>query len=165
MLEKDLAGVGAVAFTSDGWQASNNKCFLAVTAHYITEHFEYKSLLLECQGYKGAHNAKIIGEHLESVINEYPALADPTIRKIMTVDGASNMGKAIDDCHLFAEKIVCVAHMLNNSIQEAVKKHPTVNDAVSSFKALSKLLHKSTVNLDILEEYCNETRGTIIIII
>lgn len=161
MLDKDLTGVGVVAFTSDGWQASNNKCFLSVTAHYITENYEYKSLLLECKGYKGSHKGAAIAAVLTDILKDYPALMNPNLKRVLTTDAASNMAKAIDECDHFEDQVICVAHILNNSIQEAVSQNTSVHESVNKFKALSQQLHKSSVNLAILEEYCQENRGNL----
>lgn len=159
LLDKELPTTGTVALTSDGWQASNQNCFLAVTLHYINNQFEFRSMLLECKGYKGKHTGTQIASVLEEVINSYPSVSNPNLQRVCTTDGASNMAKAIRETNPVVSQLICVAHMLNNAIQEAVTKSPIINDVVNCAKELSQKLHRSTADQEVLEEYCEENNG------
>jgi hypothetical protein len=41
-LEKELAGVDLVAFTSDCWTSRSNDPYISLTLHYITEEFDLR---------------------------------------------------------------------------------------------------------------------------
>jgi hypothetical protein len=43
-LEKDLADVDGVGFTTDGWTSRNNDPYQLLTLHYITKDFKLKRL-------------------------------------------------------------------------------------------------------------------------
>lgn len=159
MIEKDLEGVSTVCLTSDGWHASNNKSFLACTLHYVTQKFVYKSMLLECTGFKGSHTGNLIAGILDSIIKSYPVLERQDLTRMCTTDGASNMHTAIQQSRLIDQQFICVDHMLNNSIQEAVRKNEMVKKAVDATKQLSEQLHRSGVDRAILEEYCEGCEG------
>lgn len=162
MLEKDLKDVRNVAMTSDGWQACNMKCFMSLTLHYITSTFQYKSVLLECKGFTGQHTGAALGQVLTDVLEGWPALTTSNLTRVCTTDGASNMANALEKyVHPTVSRLTCVAHMMNNSIQDAVAKSDMLSDVVNAAKALSQRLHRSSRDLEILEAYCAEARGNL----
>jgi hypothetical protein len=68
--------------------------YLAVTCHFISEHWEVKSVLLSCQQLTDRHTAENILSGFEEVITHF-GISDKVYRVV--TDNASNMKKAFDD--------------------------------------------------------------------
>ena len=158
-LEIDLHDVNMVGFTSDGWEASNMKCFLALTAHYVTRNFDYKSVLLDCRAYAQRHTGPQIALVMDNIMEDFSILTSDHIKKICTTDGATNMNSALKKSKYMDSQIVCVAHLLNNTIREAVEKNVVLYNCVDQCKGLVSRLHTSKLDLSHVEEACETLKG------
>lgn len=135
------------------------KCFLSLTAHYVTRNFEYKSVLLDCRSYTQRHTGGNIAQVIDEIIEEYAVLTSEHLRRFCTTDGAANMRSAITKSKYIDGQLICVAHLLNNTIREAVDKSIVLSTCIEECRHLVSRLHTSKLDLTHIEEACEHLKG------
>lgn len=126
--------INSVVLTTDCWTSNNTESFLAVTAHFISEDFEIKTLLLDCLSFPESHTSKNLAGVLQKIIDEWNLEG-----KILIIisDNASNIKKAIRD-DLKLKHLGCFAHNLNLICQNAIKPVAVIIDKVKSIVGFFK---------------------------
>ncbi|GES92090.1 zinc finger BED domain-containing protein RICESLEEPER 2-like [Rhizophagus clarus] len=122
-------------YEDNAWTSSNNYSFLEITAHWVTESWELKSILLDFIKLKGPHSGANIKEaflkrlknfEIESKINNtsnnvtfLKAVEDDLSQKYIYFNS--------DDKH-----VRCLAHVINLAAQQALTTFKAVeNDEIS----------------------------------
>nr|XP_015839926.1 PREDICTED: zinc finger BED domain-containing protein 4-like [Tribolium castaneum]XP_015839927.1 PREDICTED: zinc finger BED domain-containing protein 4-like [Tribolium castaneum] len=121
---KIMEKVQSVCLTTDCWTSINNESFIAITAHFITGAFLFKSMLLKCGSFSKSHTSANLADSLRETAKEW----DIENKIILTVsDNASNIKKAISE-DLGWKHFGCFAHLTNLIVQSGLKKViPTID--------------------------------------
>ncbi len=90
-LNQALSAAHAVCTTADIW-STNNKSYLGITAHLISDDFKRHSCALACRRFKGSHTHSRIAEQLHYIHCEYNLKFNKIVCTV--TDNASNFGKA-----------------------------------------------------------------------
>ncbi|KAF9970767.1 hypothetical protein BGZ75_002135, partial [Mortierella antarctica] len=59
-VKQELAHVPRLSFTLDGWTSKFRECFMCVTAHWLTDTWQYKEIILGFEPLQGSHTAKAL---------------------------------------------------------------------------------------------------------
>lgn len=106
----------SVCLTTDMWSSSTNDNYNAVTAHYITEDFEMKNVMLDCSAFQANKTSKNLADEILCVVNEWE-LAGKIL--IVITDNAANITNAIKNI-LNWKHYGCYAHKLNLIVQDSL---------------------------------------------
>ncbi|XP_030760299.1 zinc finger BED domain-containing protein 4-like [Sitophilus oryzae] len=120
----------SVCITTDAWTSSVNDSYCALTAHYINEHFEMKTVLLDCSVFKDSHTAENLAEYITKMVSEW---------LISESDNASNITSAVTNI-LKWKHYGCYAHKLNLVVQDALRH---VKDVLMKVKAIVTYFKRS----------------------
>ena len=93
-LEIDIPHCELAAFTIDGCTARNGNPFVPLKLHYATKDFELKKLSLDCQNFIGRHIGILLGQGLDHMISQFPALQREDLYRVGVTDAAANMKKS-----------------------------------------------------------------------
>lgn len=142
-----------ISFTTDGWTGKNSAQFIAVTATYITENFDFKNILLDFVEIRGSHTGARLSQAFEEIVFEdYQLLSD----KIggVCMDNASNNSRMMEifcqkhsvDCRA---RLECMAHSINLAVKAGMKciQHEIeiLRHGIRSIRASPKLLQRLEV--------------------
>ncbi|CAF4459729.1 unnamed protein product, partial [Didymodactylos carnosus] len=111
-LRQTLKTVLFIALTTDLWVNSRRTHFLAITAHYYNEHFQYSSVIISFRRFRGRH----LAERLRSfIIKEIDKLNIQMKIVSVTVDSGSDI-KAAVSVFQCGTRYSCDAHNINLTI-------------------------------------------------
>ncbi|GET04401.1 zinc finger BED domain-containing protein RICESLEEPER 2-like [Rhizophagus clarus] len=139
-----------ISYIIDAWTSSNNYSFLGITAHWVTESWELKSILLDFIKLEGPHSgANIKKAFLKSLKNfeiESKILG-------VTTDNASNnvtFLKAVEDD--LSQKYIyfnsddkhvrCLTHVINLAAQQVLTTLKAVKNDETSDEEVGSLIRK-----------------------
>lgn len=131
---------GKFSFTVDGWTSKNIHPFMAIRAHWISEMWEHKSVLLDLSYIDGQHSGSNISDIFMACLKRFKI----PITKVMsiTMDNVGSNDTFIESMESLANEIGvtfnkannslrCMAHILNLCVQDilAVLKVPPNHQA------------------------------------
>lgn len=139
----ELNQVQSVTLTTDCWTSRNTENFLGVTAHFICDDFQIKTVLLDCTSFPESHTSVNLAAELKKIIEEWNLN-----EKILMVvsDNAANIRKAIKD-ELRLKHFGCYAHTINLIVQDALKHIIGIVDKIKSIVAHFKRSTSATAKL------------------
>jgi hypothetical protein len=108
--------------------------------------------MVECRHVPGRHTGTNIARVLDSMLSRIPGIHD-NLRLYMTTDAASNMAKGCSESEKLTAHLVCVDHIINNCVQDAMKT-PEVVKVVDKVKGLAAKTHRSNLNNEKIKEAC-----------
>lgn len=108
-----------LCLTTDMWTSRENENFIAVTGHFISEDYQFKSILIECFLFEDTHSSANIQSKLLQIINEW-GLRDKI--NFIVSDNAANIQKAIAD--IGWKHYGCYGHTLNLLCKMPSKQSP-----------------------------------------
>ncbi|CAH1104409.1 unnamed protein product [Psylliodes chrysocephalus] len=141
-----LKSAKSVSITTDGWTSINNDSFIAVTAHFIDDNFQIKSVLLEVGVCKFNHTSRHLADDLNRVVSEW-GLENKIFLALS--DNAANIKKAIID-ELKWKHLPCIAHTINLIVKDALT---VVENLVSKISDIVSHFKRSTVAKNKLDFY------------
>lgn len=105
--------------TTDAWTSRNTTSFIGVTAHFVDNEFNLKSVLLDCcVAPEVRHTASNLASTLKYIMNSWQ------INAILAIsDNAANIKKAIET-ELKCKRFGCFAHTINLIVQHALEYEP-----------------------------------------
>ncbi|GBB88912.1 hypothetical protein RclHR1_15510004 [Rhizophagus clarus] len=113
-----------ISFTIDAWTSSNNYSFLGITAHWVTESWELKSILLDFIKLEGPHSGANIKEAFLKSLKNFEIES-----KIL--------GVTTDNAH-----VRCLAHVINLAAQQALTTLKAVENDETSDEEVGSLIRK-----------------------
>lgn len=116
----------SVCLTADTWSSKALDHYMAVTAHFLTDGMEYKSILLSCACVEGSHTGNHIRKEINDIIMEWELTNK--INYLVT-DNAANMIVASNLLEI--PHFGCFAHKLNLIVQDSVTHIKDTIDKVS----------------------------------
>ena len=106
-----------ISLSFDAWKSDNDLDLLAITAHYIDEHYSVKNVLLALRNTHGSHLGEEIKHHLLAVIQEYRIT---TKLAFFVADNASNNDTALEllakdlfEIEPCKQRLRCGCHIIN----------------------------------------------------
>ncbi|KAK1898959.1 Zinc finger BED domain containing protein 1 [Dissostichus eleginoides] len=135
-----------VAITCDAWTSVATESYLTVTAHYISEDWQFLSHVLQTRAVYESHTGAHVAELLSRVVEEWQ-LSDKDV--VLVTDNASNMIAAAE----FGKfpHVKCFAHTLNLASQRALKV-ATLSRLLGRVRRISTFFHRSTTANHYLKE-------------
>lgn len=92
-MEEIISMIQSVSLTRDCWTSSSNDAFLVITAHFINDEFELKSLL-ECIQMNESHTSENLATELQKVIIKWKMEGKVSL---VISDNANNIKYEIKD--------------------------------------------------------------------
>jgi hypothetical protein len=156
VLLADLPDVSAIGLTTDHWTSRAMRSYQALTLHYIDEDFNLKKWTLAVKPAQGRHTGEAIALQTDALINMIPHLSDQ-VAITMVTDGAANMKKAMRETEKVGNHLLCIDHIINLAVQNALKV-ASVDNIVQKCKKLAKLTHKSSQKCEKIEKACDHIK-------
>jgi len=91
MLRQKLSCADAVSLTMDMWSDRRMRSFMGATVHFLTEHMQVETYLLDMASFAGSHTGEKIGNFCVSMVEEF-GIRDKLA--FIVTDNAANMIKA-----------------------------------------------------------------------
>ncbi|XP_023224555.1 zinc finger BED domain-containing protein 4-like [Centruroides sculpturatus] len=107
-----LSMAKAVCLTFDSWTSENNEPYLSLTAHYITDEFQFQSMLLGCILQDGSY----LAEEIRSIVEKFN-LSDKIL--IVVSEDVANLRTVAQQLNW--EWFCCYAHTLNSILQNSLQ--------------------------------------------
>lgn len=121
-LKSELASVPNVSITADLWTSSGNRCFLCITAHYVSPiTYDSTGKILSFRHFRGRHFGFRVRAHMHRVLKQYDLIGKVTST---TTDNGSDMRKATTLSRVFGIRFHCIAHALNLVVHKALGLWP-----------------------------------------
>ena len=132
-LKSELANVPSISITADLWRSTRNRCFLCITAYYVSSTtYDSCGKVLSFRHFRGRHFGCRIRSHMLRVLKQFDLVGKITAT---TTDNGSDMKKATTLLRVFGVRFHCIAHALNLIVHKALnlwsKKKPNTAAASS----------------------------------
>jgi len=114
--------------------------------------------MVECRHVPGRHTGTIIARTLDSMLSRIPGIHE-NLRLYMTTDAASNMAKGCTESEKLTGHLVCIDHIINNCVNDAMKT-PEVVKIIDKVKGLAAKTHRSNLNNEKIKEACRVVKIT-----
>ncbi|XP_004213210.2 zinc finger BED domain-containing protein 4-like [Hydra vulgaris] len=129
----DLASTPFLSFTTDTWTAGNTvQSFMGLTAHWLTEHFENMSFVLDCILFVGHHTAPALMTAFQQLLDKWNI--DVGHCHIILRDNAANITKFFHDGNI--ESFGYFAHTTQLCVHDGLLSQPAVSNIISIGKKL-----------------------------
>ena len=129
-----------VAVTTDAWTSRTTENFVAVTAHFINDEWEFENYTLETKHFPESHTSENLASALQKTVEDWNLSRNGCGPAICT-DNASNIVKAVRDVGY--THVGCFAHTLNLATQKGIKLSP-VDRLLGRVRRVVTFFHKST---------------------
>ncbi|GES80459.1 zinc finger BED domain-containing protein RICESLEEPER 2-like [Rhizophagus clarus] len=139
-----------ISFTIGAWTSSNNYSFLGIIAHWVTESWELKSILLDFIKLEGPHSGANIKKAFLKSLKNFEI--ESKILGVTTDNTSNNVTflKAIEDD--LSQKYIyfnsddkhvrCLAHVINLAAQQALTTFKAVENDEISDEEVGSLIRK-----------------------
>lgn len=118
---------GKLSFSVDGWSSRNGYAFQGVIAHWISEEWELKSIVIDLSIVDGSHSGANLAQNFWDVLTRY-GINDKLLG--LTADNAFNMNTFANKLEamvgsqgIFTAKdhrVRCMAHIVNLACQQII---------------------------------------------
>lgn len=130
----------SVCVTTDMWTSRKNNSYMAITAHYIDDEFNLKSVLLECVLlYGSVRTSENLAVELKRVMNRWK-LSDKILLGVSD-DDEIEMKKAFEQ-NLEWTHYSCYAHLFNSVVQSALKSSDEINVILDKIRTIAVYYRK-----------------------
>ena len=140
----ELANVGKVTITSDGWTSLAQDHYITVPAHYSSQGKLHQKVLRTKAVFQ-AQTGETVAVEIGEVLEEF-GIAPKVV--VMTVDNASNMNVAAKRLNIL--KLGCFAHTLNLAAQK-VYSIATVTRWAAKLRVVIVWMKLSTMSSTVLK--------------
>ncbi|XP_035211191.1 zinc finger BED domain-containing protein 4-like [Stegodyphus dumicola] len=119
---------------------------MAVTGHFIDEHMQRKTVLIDCSIFDERHSAKNIAENIIHICQPYFPMEKVSL---IVTDNAKNMINAVDS-ELKLKHLGCIAHSLNLAVTNSLNE---VNDLLTKIRDIVIVYRRSNIAAKNLRKY------------
>ena len=144
----ELSQVSAVALTTDGWTSRGTESYVTITAHFITEDWEMRSLVLQTRPLYESHTGTHLAQVLTQAVEEWK-LRRPSTNIPVTTDNAKNQINAVNMAGL-GPQIGCFAHVVNLASQKGISVNK-MDRLLGRIRKVVSYLHRSTTAAHVLK--------------
>ncbi|XP_017476029.1 PREDICTED: zinc finger BED domain-containing protein 4-like [Rhagoletis zephyria] len=138
-MQEIIEGGDQFCITTDCWTSRNVSSFIAVTAHFVSQEFELKSILLAASELNINHTAENLANAIQKIVCDWKIES----KVLLAVsDNASNIKSAII-AKLNWKHFGCMAHTMNLIVKEGLRL-PEVNHIIEKVKAIVSYFKKSS---------------------
>ncbi|XP_065663043.1 zinc finger BED domain-containing protein 4-like [Hydra vulgaris] len=138
-----------LSFTTDTWTSGNTvQSFMGLTAHWLTEHFENMSFVLDCKPFIGHHTAPALMTAFQQMLDKWNI--DVGRCNVVLHDNAANISKYFRDAII--DSLGCFAHTIQTCVHDGLLNQRAVSDIISIAKKLRRALTVYCSEVD--ETYC-----------
>ena len=145
-LEEQLKSIEYCSITTDLWTSRATEGYITITAHFITNTWKMKSVVLKTSPVNESHTSENISAVLREVMDEWK-LSDKI--HCATTDSASNIKRAIRMNKW--NHLACFAHTLNLIVTDAIKHDEDLAELIQKVKNIVSYFHKSSKATDNLK--------------
>jgi len=135
-----LSNADHIALTTDYWTSVANESYLGVTAHFLTEKWNYQATVIGVYVMEDRHFADLIAQHISGVIDEWQLSSKVTT---IRTDNAFNMINAVKKMPY--QSLPCVAHALQLSVKKGMGD-AGVENVVAKCRKIVGLFKHSAAN-------------------
>lgn len=147
-VQKLIKQASALTITIDCWTSINNDNYLAVTAYFITDIFEMKSVLLDCKVSNVSHTSEHLAVEIRNIITEWKI--DAKILLSVSDNTAVIENALINELNL--KHFCCFAYTLNLIASKSLKLIKEllerVNIVATYYQANAKSIDKQKQTLE-----------------
>ncbi|XP_065648073.1 zinc finger BED domain-containing protein 4-like [Hydra vulgaris] len=131
-----------LSFTTDAWTSGNTvQSFMGLTAHWLTEHFENMSFVLDCKPFIGHHTAPALMTAFQQMLDKWNI--DVGRCHVVLRDNTANISKCFCDANI--DSLGCFAHTIQLCVHDGLLNQWAVSDIISIAKKLvSHFRHSSS---------------------
>lgn len=140
-VRNELQAITSVCLSTDCWTSVNMESYLAVTAHYITDQYELRSILLECSCMSVSHTSVNLADAIKVIISKFH-LNDKIL--VIVSDNANNIKAAVAN-ELKMKHFGCFAHTINLILQDALK---IPKELIEKIKTVVNHFKRSSISLE-----------------
>ncbi|XP_035205824.1 zinc finger BED domain-containing protein 4-like [Stegodyphus dumicola] len=145
-LKNVLSAVQNICLTVDCWSNQKAESYMAVTGHFIDEHMQRKTVLIDCSIFDERHSAKNIAENIIHICQPYFPMEKVSL---IVTDNAKNMINAVDS-ELKLKHLGCIAHSLNLAVTNSLNE---VNDLLTKIRDIVIVYRRSNIAAKNLRKY------------
>ncbi|KAL0879302.1 hypothetical protein ABMA27_003081 [Loxostege sticticalis] len=138
--------VQSICLTTDLWTSRCTESYIAVTGHYLTEDFVFKTVLLGCCHFSGSHTSQNIASEINAIVDQWGLQGKVNF---MVSDNGANVVKAVKDI-LGLKHFGCFAHTLNLIVDDALKY---CKEKIDKVRRIVTHYKKSTTSAERLAKY------------
>ena len=153
--------VGSAGFTTDIWTNRSLDSFMCLTAHLIDKNWVLHRFCPFVKYMNGdRHTAVNIKLRMKKFM-ENIGLDKPGIRRIVTLDNASNNRKMVRISQDLMEGVWCINHTLALAVKDLFKKTAgdiQIKAMLRKCQAVAVFVHRSELNKNALKKACAETK-------
>lgn len=111
----ELGKATAICLTTDCWTSITNSSYMAVTAHFVDETMQLKSVCISCSEFGERHTADNLAENLKPITTKWNITF-----KISAID-SDNAPNIVSGIRKTGQRqLSCFAHTLNLSVQKGL---------------------------------------------
>lgn len=144
----ELSRASAVALTTDGWTSRGTESYVTITAHFITEGWEMRSLVLQTRPLYESHTGTHLVQVLTQAVEEWK-LRRPSTNIPVTTDNAKNQINAVNMAGL-GPQIGCFAHVVNLASQKGISVNK-MDRLLGRIRKVVSYFHRSTTAAHVLK--------------
>lgn len=123
-----ITGVHSISLTSDIWTCSHsNESFISLTAHWVSEDYEYKHVVLHCKHFPGAHTGDNIKEIFLEMLGMW-GIDLPTVHVVVR-DNGKNIVKGCKEANM--PSVSCFIHTLQLVVNDGIATQRAVTDLIA----------------------------------
>ncbi|XP_065133764.1 E3 SUMO-protein ligase ZBED1-like [Paramisgurnus dabryanus] len=137
-----------VALTTDGWSSLATEAYITVTAHVISETWEFHDFVLQTKQLRGSHTAENVAECITGILRDFAIQPDSVVA--FTTDNALNYVNAVEQ-HLGAVNIPCLAHTINLAVRKGLDVR-AIDTTLARLRKTASHFHRSTTDSSLLED-------------
>nr|XP_055067976.1 E3 SUMO-protein ligase ZBED1-like [Misgurnus anguillicaudatus] len=137
-----------VALTTDGWSSLATEAYVTVTAHVISETWEFHDFVLQTKQLRGSHTAENVAECITGILRDFAIQPDSVVA--FTTDNALNYVNAVEQ-HLGAVNIPCLAHTINLAVRKGLDVR-AIDTTLARLRKTASHFHRSTTDSSLLED-------------
>jgi hypothetical protein len=138
-VQRSLDKARWVALSSDMWTSKSSFSFMSLTVHWLTENFEVKHSVLNCEFAPGHHTGEAIAGLFERLLTQW-SISTTTVAAALT-DHASNENLGVKLAGL--PHVHCAVHKLQLCVQDVLRAQTGVATALVLAKSIVKRFSKS----------------------
>ena len=138
-LEEQLKTIEHCSITTDLWTSRATEGYITITAHFITNTWKMRSVVLKTVHVNESHTSENIAAVLTQVTDEWNVSAKV---HCATTDNANNIKRAIRINKW--NHNACFAHTLNLIVTDAIKQDEELAELIQKVKQIVTFFHKST---------------------
>ncbi|XP_065650990.1 zinc finger BED domain-containing protein 4-like [Hydra vulgaris] len=120
-----------LSFTTDTWTSGNTvQSFMGLTAHWLTEHFENMSFVLDCKPFIRHHTAPTLMTAFQQMLDKWNI--DVGRCHVVLRDNAVNISKCFRDANI--DSLGCFADTIQLCVHDGLLNQRAVSDIISIAK-------------------------------